>query len=78
MLTPSSHSATNADYTSCLRHHLDLWKGDIIELLREGHVIQHRLAASHGQLFDSKRIIRHFVKHMLPGMCPIGVGEVMR
>ena len=61
-------SVTSADLVKCLQRRMTLWKkGDIVELLHEGRVIQGCLVASKSISHDTDRITRQFVNHMLHG-----------
>ena len=68
LLQKPYRSVTSADLVKCLQHRMTLWKqGDIVELLREGRVIQGRLVASKSISHDTDRITCQFVNHMLHG-----------
>ena len=58
-------SVTSADLMKCLQHLMTVWKqSDMVELLREGCVIQSRLVASKSISHDTERITHQFVNHM--------------
>ena len=70
LLQRPHRSAKARDFIASLAHCLDLWgKGEIQELLREGQVIQWRLATgrAHTNVFKVGDISCHFASRMLRG-----------